>query len=219
VATANAVEYQKAKLVFVDIDLKTFNIDPEKIEEKITTMTKACIPVHLFGLSADMNRIMEIAQRYNLKVVEDSACTVGSLYQGKHVGRFGDIGCFSFHPRKTISTGEGGMVVTNNEELAVICKMKVDTRNSPTLIIFVQREFFEGGKTLMSKGCFPSNSSFPKLFIVKVFGKRGVYRGERTLFSKRVSLPYKILLLKQMIKSGGISELTQQFSVKKIKAY
>jgi len=118
VATANAVEYQKAKPVFVDIDINTFNIDPEKIEEKITHKTKAIIPVHLFGLPAEMTKIMEIAKRYNLKVVEDSACAVGSLYHGKHVGRFGQTGCFSFHPRKAISTGEGGMVVTDNEELA-----------------------------------------------------------------------------------------------------
>jgi len=87
VATANVVEYQKAKPVFVDIDINTFNINPEKIEEKITPKTKAIIPVHLFGLSVDMNKIMEIAKRYNLNVVEDSACAVGSLYQGKHVGQ------------------------------------------------------------------------------------------------------------------------------------
>lgn len=119
VATANVVEYQKAKPVFVDIDIKTFNIDPKKIEERITEKTKAIIPVHLFGLCADMDRIMEIAKKYNLKVIEDAACATGSLYKGKHAGTFGDCGCFSFHPRKAITTGEGGMVTTDNEELAL----------------------------------------------------------------------------------------------------
>lgn len=117
VATANAVEYQRAKPVFVDIDIQTLNIDPEKIEEKITSRTKVIIPVQLFGLSADMDRIMVIAKRYNLKVIEDAACAVGTIYKGQHVGTFGEVGCFSFHPRKAITTGEGGMVTTNSEEL------------------------------------------------------------------------------------------------------
>lgn len=117
VATANVIEYQKAKPVFVDINTETFNIDPEKIEERITEKTKAIIPVHLFGLCADMDRIMEIAQRYNLKVIEDAACAMGSLYKGRHAGTFGDTGAFSFHPRKPITTGEGGMVTTNDEEI------------------------------------------------------------------------------------------------------
>jgi dTDP-4-amino-4,6-dideoxygalactose transaminase len=118
VATANVVEYQQAKPVFVDIDIKTFNIDVGKIEEKITDKTKAIIPVHLFGLSADMEPILEIAKQYNLKVIEDAACAIGTKYKGKHVGGYGDIGCFSFHPRKSVTTGEGGMITTNHPEIA-----------------------------------------------------------------------------------------------------
>ena len=118
ISTANVVEHLKAKVVFCDINLKTFNIDVNQIEEKITSKTKAIIPVHLFGLSADMAPILDIAQKYNLWVVEDAACGFGAKYKGKHVGTLGDTGCFSFHPRKAITTGEGGMITTNDDELA-----------------------------------------------------------------------------------------------------
>ena len=118
VATANVAVYQGARPIFVDIDLCTFNIAPEKIEEKLTPRTRAIIPVHLFGLSADMDPIMEIAQQYNLYVVEDAACALGTTYKGQHVGVIGDVGCFSFHPRKNITTGEGGMLTTKRAELA-----------------------------------------------------------------------------------------------------
>ncbi|RPI15685.1 MAG: DegT/DnrJ/EryC1/StrS family aminotransferase [Ignavibacteriae bacterium] len=117
VATANAVESLGAKPVFCDIEFQTFNICTDKIEKLITKNTKAIIPVHLFGLSADMDKIMEIAKAHKLSVVEDAACGFASKYKGRHVGNFGDTGCFSFHPRKAITTGEGGMITTNNDEL------------------------------------------------------------------------------------------------------
>ena len=118
ISTANVVEHLGGKVVFCDIDLKTFNIDVDQIESKITDRTKAIFPVHLFGLSADMDPILDLARKYNLFVVEDAACGFGSKYKGKHVGTFGDTGCFSFHPRKAITTGEGGMVTTNDSNLA-----------------------------------------------------------------------------------------------------
>ncbi len=118
ISTANVVEHLGAKVVFCDIDLKTFNISVSQIESKITPKTKAIIPVHLFGLSADMDQINTIAKRYGLWVVEDAACGFGSKFNGRHVGNFGDTGCFSFHPRKAITTGEGGMVTTNDDKLA-----------------------------------------------------------------------------------------------------
>jgi perosamine synthetase len=118
ISTANIVEHLGAKVVFCDIDLDTFNINPTLIESKITTRTKAILPVHLFGLAADMAAIVGIAKKHNLKVVEDAACGFGSRYNGRHVGTFGDTGCFSFHPRKAITTGEGGMITTNNAALA-----------------------------------------------------------------------------------------------------
>ena len=118
ISTANVVEHLGGKVVFCDIDLKTFNIDVDQIESKITDRTKAIFPVHLFGLSADMDPILDLARKYNLFVVEDAACGFGSKYKGKHVGTLGDTGCFSFHPRKAITTGEGGMVTTNDSNLA-----------------------------------------------------------------------------------------------------
>ncbi|HXG70784.1 MAG TPA: DegT/DnrJ/EryC1/StrS family aminotransferase [Gemmatimonadaceae bacterium] len=118
VATANVVEHLGGRVVFCDIDLRTFNLDVSMLEERITPRTRAIIPVHLFGLSADMAPVLEIAKRHGLWVVEDAACGFGARYQGKHVGALGDTGCFSFHPRKAITTGEGGMVTTGDPTLA-----------------------------------------------------------------------------------------------------
>lgn len=122
VATANAVEYMGAKPVFCDIELSTFNIDPRKIEPLITERTVGIIPVHLFGLCADMAPVMELARENNLWVVEDAACAFGAWYQGQHAGTFGDAGCFSFHPRKSITTGEGGMITTSRQELDTLSR-------------------------------------------------------------------------------------------------
>jgi perosamine synthetase len=125
IATSNVVEYTGARPVFIDIDLKTFNIDPTKVEEyldkvkKRGSKVKAIMPVHLFGLCADMDTIMKLAKQHNLCVIEDAACALGSLYGSKHAGTFGDVGCLSFHPRKSITTGEGGMLITDNPEIAL----------------------------------------------------------------------------------------------------
>ena len=118
ISTANVVEHLGGKVIFCDIDLNTFNIDVTQIEQKITSRTKAILPVHLFGLAADMDAINEIAAQHSLWVVEDAACGFGSRYRGQHVGTQGDTGCFSFHPRKAITTGEGGMITTNSADLA-----------------------------------------------------------------------------------------------------
>jgi perosamine synthetase len=118
ISTANVVEHLGGTVVFCDIDLNTFNIDTAQLEAKITAKTKAILPVHLFGLSADMNAINAIAKRHNLWVIEDAACGFGSRYHGQHVGTHGDTGCFSFHPRKAITTGEGGMITTQSAALA-----------------------------------------------------------------------------------------------------
>jgi perosamine synthetase len=119
ISTANVVEHLGATVVFADIDLETFNIDVNDLQRRLTSKTKAIMPVHLFGLAANMSPIMEFASDNRLFVVEDAACGFGTTYRGKHVGTFGDAGCFSFHPRKAITTGEGGMIVTKNENLAV----------------------------------------------------------------------------------------------------
>ena len=118
ISTANVIEHLGAKVVFCDINLDTFNIDYKELEKKITSRTKGLIPVHLFGLAVDMDKIKYIQKKFNLFIVEDAACGFGSYFKNKHVGSFGDTGCFSFHPRKAITTGEGGMVTTNNRKLA-----------------------------------------------------------------------------------------------------
>ena len=118
IATANVVEHLGGKVIFCDIDINTFNIDIEELKKKISAKTKAIIPVHLFGLAAEMDSINKIAEEHSLWVVEDAACGFGSRYKGRHVGSLGDAGCFSFHPRKAITTGEGGMITTNSDSLA-----------------------------------------------------------------------------------------------------
>lgn len=118
ISTANVVERVGATVVFVDIDLATFNLDVGQVEDKVTPRTRAIMPVHLFGLAADMNPLMAIAEKHGLRVVEDAACGFGTTYFGQHVGTFGDTGSFSFHPRKAITTGEGGMVTTEDDFLA-----------------------------------------------------------------------------------------------------
>ncbi|WP_233149217.1 DegT/DnrJ/EryC1/StrS family aminotransferase [Herbaspirillum camelliae] len=118
IATANVIEHLGGKVVFCDIDLNTFNLDVAALRTKITSRTKAILPVHLFGLAAEMDQINEVAKQHGLWVVEDAACGFGSRYHGKHVGVLGDTGCFSFHPRKAITTGEGGMITTDNDALA-----------------------------------------------------------------------------------------------------
>ena len=119
-ATAGAVARLGAKPVLVDIDPKTYNIDPAKIGNAITTHTKAIIPVHLYGQCADMGPILDLAQRHNLKVIEDAAQAIGSEYRdGRRAGSMGTVGCLSFFPSKNLGClGDGGMVVTNDNDLA-----------------------------------------------------------------------------------------------------
>ena len=116
VSTANVVLYCGATPIFADINLASFNIDPDEIRKKITDKTKAIIPVHLFGLCADIDAIRSVAP--GIPIIEDAACAAGAAYKDKYAGGLGDVGCFSFHPRKSITTGEGGMVTTNSAELA-----------------------------------------------------------------------------------------------------
>jgi dTDP-4-amino-4,6-dideoxygalactose transaminase len=119
IATAEVIALLKARPVFVDICPDTYNLDCNQIAEKITAKTKAIIPVHLFGHPADMQPIMEIAQKHNLKVIEDCAQAFGAQYNGRKVGTIGDVGCFSFFPSKNLAGyGDGGMVITKNEEIA-----------------------------------------------------------------------------------------------------
>lgn len=124
IATAEAVSYCGAKPVFVDIDKDSYAINPLLIEEKITAKTKAIIPVHLYGTSARMDIILEIAKKHNLRVIEDCSEAHGALYHGKKVGSFGDVGCFSFYPTKNLgANGNGGMCLTDDEEIFTRIKL------------------------------------------------------------------------------------------------
>ncbi len=117
IATSNSILYTGAKPVFADIQKDTFNIDPDKIVEKITKKTKAILPVHLYGQPADMDEITKIAEEYDLDIIEDACQAHGAGYKGKKVGSFG-TGTFSFYPTKNMTTGEGGMITTNDEAIA-----------------------------------------------------------------------------------------------------
>jgi perosamine synthetase len=115
-ATANVVELVGATPIFVDINLTDYCIDVSQVEQAITGKTKAIMPVHEFGQAAQMDEILRLAKKHNLSIVEDAACALGAKYKDRFVGSLGDCGCFSFHPRKMVTTGEGGVVVTNNTE-------------------------------------------------------------------------------------------------------
>lgn len=118
IATSNAIIYTGAKPVLVDSEKGTWGIDVNKIEEKITKKTKAILPVHIYGHPVDMDPLLEIAKKHNLYVVEDAAEAHGAEYKGRRIGSLSDIACFSFYANKIITTGEGGMIVTNNKKLA-----------------------------------------------------------------------------------------------------
>lgn len=118
IATANTVCHVGAKPVFVDIDINTCNLNVNEIERCITSKTKAIVAVHQFGLPCDMDEIGKIAERHQLLIIEDAACALGSEYKASRIGNISPLTCFSFHPRKIVTTGEGGMITTNDEALA-----------------------------------------------------------------------------------------------------
>jgi len=118
IASANCIAYERARPVFVDIDPATANIDPALIEAAITDRTRAILPVHSFGQPADMDRIQVIARKYNLPIIEDACEAIGAEYKGRRVGTLGDCGVFAFYPNKQMTTGEGGLIVTNNPDWA-----------------------------------------------------------------------------------------------------
>jgi perosamine synthetase len=118
VTSAHCAEYVGAKVVFADIDLATYDLDPVAFAAAITPRTRAVVVVHLFGLAAAMDEIRAIASRHGIAIIEDAACAIGTTYKGKPVGGLGNIGCFSFHPRKVVTTGEGGAVTTNDDAIA-----------------------------------------------------------------------------------------------------
>ena len=123
IATASSILHNNAIPIFADIDPKSYTLDPLSVQEKITDKTKAIIPVHLAGISADMESLNAIAENHAIHIIEDAAQSIGTLCNGKKVGSIGTLGCFSFYPSKNITTGEGGMITTNNDELAEQCRL------------------------------------------------------------------------------------------------
>lgn len=123
IASGNSILYTGAKPVFADIDLKTYTIDPNSIENQISENTKAILPVQLYGQSANMDKINEIAEKYGLSVIEDAAQAHGATCNGEKVGSIGDMACFSFYPTKNMTTSEGGIITTNDEDLAENAKV------------------------------------------------------------------------------------------------
>jgi len=118
IATANAVWHCGATPVFADVDPRTCNLDPADVERRLTTRTKAVMPVHQVGLPADMDAFLDLAERHGLALVEDAACAIGALHRGRPIGSLGPLSCFSFHPRKVITCGEGGMIAVHDPEVA-----------------------------------------------------------------------------------------------------
>lgn len=118
IATANAIRHTGATPVFAEVNPRTFNLDPDLVEERITERTKAILVVHQLGLPADIDALVMLGDKYGVKVVEDAACAIGSRYKGRPIGGHTEMACFSFHPRKVITTGEGGVITTNNSEYA-----------------------------------------------------------------------------------------------------
>lgn len=121
IASANCILYVGAKPVFVDIDPLTYNIDPEKIEAKITKKTKAILVVHIFGQAAEMDPIIRLAKKYKLRIIEDACESIAAVYKRKKAGTFGQAGVFAFYPNKQMTTGEGGMVITNQKKIYDLC--------------------------------------------------------------------------------------------------
>ncbi len=127
IATALCISYTGAKPVFVDVEEDTYNLDPKKLKAAITKRTKAIIPVHIYGQSANMKEILSIARKHNLKVIEDAAQAHGATYKGKRVGSLGDVACFSFYPTKSLGAfGDAGMIVTNDDKTYKKCLMLRD---------------------------------------------------------------------------------------------
>jgi perosamine synthetase len=118
IATANSIRQTGATPVFADVDVRTYNLDPDAAEAAITPRTKAILVVHQIGQPADIDRFLSIGAKHGVKILEDAACAIGARYKGRPIGGHSDLVCFSFHPRKVISTGEGGMITTNNPEYA-----------------------------------------------------------------------------------------------------
>jgi perosamine synthetase len=205
VATMNAVLYCGATPVFADSEPTTWNIDPIDIEKRITRKTKAIIVVHLYGHPAQMDAILKIARKHKLKVIEDAAESHGALYKGKKVGSLGDVGCFSFYGNKVITTGEGGMIVTNNKKLAESMQFLKDHAMSATRKYFHPVMGFNYRLTNLQAALGVAQMTKIDRFIVKkrhvaqeynrlLSGLPGIVLPPETSWAKNVYWMYSILV-------------------------
>lgn len=194
IASANAVEHTGASVVFCDIDLETFNIDTNQLIQIVQddASIKAIMPVHLFGLCANMSEILRIAKKFNLKIIEDAACAFDAWIGDQHAGTFGDCGCFSFHPRKAITTGEGGMLITNDEDLHKIVSQLKDHGASKSDLL---RHKEKGGSLLpdfLMRGYNYRMTDFQgALGVAQMQKSARIMRGRRAIAEK-----YKVALQK-----------------------
>lgn len=204
IATANPIYQLGARPVFIDSDMETWCIDPTKIEEKITKKTKAILVVHMYGHPCDMDPINEIAKRHGVYVIEDAAESHGAEYRGKKTGSLGDIGCFSFYANKIITTGEGGMVITDNDEIAEKCRLMKD-------LAFEKKRFFHRfagynfrmtnlqaavgvGQMYLVEKSIETRRRNAKLYNSLLKGVRGIITPPEASWAKNVYWMYTILV-------------------------
>jgi len=187
ISTINSIEFLGAKAVFCDIDIQTFNLDVHKIENLVTKKTVAIYPVALFGLSADMKSIMSIAEKHQLKVVEDCACGLGGWLDETHCGLFGEAGILSFHPRKSITTGEGGMIITNDDHIA---KLAASLRDHGAIKTDYERHQQSGGFLLTEYHYLGYN-----MRMTDIQGAMGVAQAEKLeeIFNKKQALAKNLI--------------------------
>jgi dTDP-4-amino-4,6-dideoxygalactose transaminase len=186
ISSANAILHAGLKPVFVDVDSKTYNIDPTKIEEKITPNTKAILPVHCFGLPCEMDKIADIAKRNNLKIVEDCSDAHFALFKGKTVGSFGDLSAFSTYVAHTITTGIGGITITNNEHYAELL-----------------RSFIAHGRSCTCEVCIASNPN-------QVCKKRTFGDMDRRFLFERMGWSYRVGEIEGAL---GVAQLERSDSI------
>jgi len=227
IATANAVRYTGATAVFVDSEMETWNIDPNKIEEKITKNTKAIIPVHLYGQPAKMSEIMSLAKKYDLHVVEDAAESHGAEYQNQKTGSIGDIGVFSFFGNKIITTGEGGMLVTNNEDIYQKACILRDHGMDPNKRYWYSKIGFNYRMTNMQAavGCAQmervENILQKKKHIAQVYrssleGFQNIIQPPQNNWSKNICWLYSVVLDGELTQNGIRDQVIQQLYTKGI---
>jgi dTDP-4-amino-4,6-dideoxygalactose transaminase len=236
IATSEAITMTGAKVVFVDINPQTYNIDADKIEEKVTSRTKAIIPVHLYGQPADMAPISEIARKHNLKVVEDAAQAHSAEYKDRRIGSIGDMACFSFYPGKNLGAyGDGGAIVTNNDELALRARMfanhgridkydhEIEGVNSrldglQAAILGVKLKYLEGWSALRRKNAYLYNEYLKGTDLVtpaEIDHVKAVYH----LYVVRVKKELR-QVLQDHLKSKGISTgIHYPIALPNLKAY